>query len=78
MNEFANTFGKVLHRPSLFNIPKFAMKIVAGEVADYAVMSQRISVDKILNAGYKFKFTDLENSLKNIMNKKVNDNYLIN
>ena len=78
MTEFAKTFGKVLHRPSLFKIPKFAMKIVAGEVADYAVMSQRISVDKMLNAGYKFKFTDLENSLKNIMNKKVNDNYLIN
>ena len=66
MNEFANTFGEVLHRPSLFNIPKFAMKIVAGEVADYAVMSQRISVDKILNAGYKFKFENLEEALRDL------------
>ena len=69
MNEFARTFGKVLHRPSLFNIPKFAMKIVAGEVADYAVMSQRISVDKMLNAGYKFKFESLEEALSNLFNK---------
>ena len=66
MNEFAKTFGKILHRPSLFNIPKFAMKIVAGEVADYAVMSQRISVNKILNAGYKFKFENLEEALMNL------------
>ena len=69
MNEFAKTFGKVLHRPSLFKIPKFAMKIVAGEVADYAVMSQRTSVNKILNAGYKFKFESLEEALSNLFNK---------
>ena len=69
MNEFARTFGKVLHRPSLFKIPKFAMKIVAGEVADYAVMSQRISVNKVLNAGYKFKFESLEEALSNLFNK---------
>jgi len=67
MNEFARTFGKVLHRPSLFNIPKFAMKMVAGEVADYAVMSQRISVDKILNAGYKFKYGNLEKALRDLL-----------
>ena len=69
VNEFARTFGKVLHRPSLFKIPKFAMKIVAGEVADYAVMSQRISVNKVLNAGYKFKFESLEEALSNLFNK---------
>lgn len=69
MNEFAKTFGKVLHRPSIFKIPKFAMKIVAGEVADYAVMSQRISVEKIIEAGYKYKFTKLDYALQEIMNK---------
>ena len=67
MKEFARTFGKVLHRPSLLNIPKFAMKIVAGEVAEYAVMSQRISVDKLLNAGYKFNFEKLEEALRDIL-----------
>jgi uncharacterized protein (TIGR01777 family) len=66
MNEFAKVFGKVIHRPSIFPIPKFAMKIVAGEVADYAVMSQRISVEKLLTAGYKFKFEDLEQALRDI------------
>ena len=69
MNEFARTFGKVLHRPSLSNIPKIAMKIVAGEVADYAVMSQRISANKILNAGYKFKFENLEEALRDLLVK---------
>jgi hypothetical protein len=68
MKEFAKTFGKVLRRPSIFPIPKLAMKVVAGEIADYAVMSQRISVEKILNAGYKFKFENLEETLRDLLN----------
>jgi uncharacterized protein (TIGR01777 family) len=67
MEEFAKTFGRVLRRPSILPIPKLAMKIVAGEVADYAVMSQRISVEKILNTGYQFKFEDLEEALKDLL-----------
>ena len=67
MKEFAKTFGKVLHRPSIFPIPKFAMKIVAGEVAEYAVMSQRTSVKKIIDAGHKFKFKNLEIALSDLL-----------
>jgi len=67
MKEFAKTFGKVLNRPSLFPVPKFAMKIATGEVAEYAVMSQRTSVEKILNAGYKFKFEKLEGALRDLL-----------
>ena len=67
MKEFARTFGKVLNRPSIFPIPKFAMKIVAGEVADYAVMSQRTSVEKIIKYGYKFKFENLEEALRDLL-----------
>lgn len=67
MKEFGKTLGKVMKRPSLFPVPKFAMKIAAGEVADYAVMSQRTSVEKILNADYKFKFEDLEEALRNLL-----------
>ena len=45
------------------------MKIAAGEVAKYAVMSQRTSADKILNAGYKFKFENLEEALRDLLAK---------
>lgn len=69
MNEFAKTLSKVLNRPSIFPVPKFLMKIVAGEVADYAVMSQRVSVEKILNSGYEFKFENLEETLRNLLKK---------
>ena len=67
MKEFAKQFGKVLNRPSLFPVPKFALKLVAGELGEYAVMSQRTSVEKILNAGYKFKFENLKEALRDIL-----------
>ena len=67
MKEFARIFGQVLNRLSIFPIPKLAMKIVAGEVADYAVMSQRTSVEKIIDAGYKFKFENLEKALNELL-----------
>jgi uncharacterized protein (TIGR01777 family) len=67
MKEFARTFGRILKRPSLFPVPKFAMKILAGEVADYAVMSQRTSVEKIINIGYNFKFENLEEALRDLL-----------
>jgi uncharacterized protein len=67
MKEFAKVFGNVVNRPSIFPIPKFVMRIVAGEVSDYAVMSQRTSVEKIINAGYKFKFENLKEALRNLL-----------
>jgi len=67
MKDFAKTLGKVLKRPSIFPVPKFIMKIAAGEVAEYAVMSQRTSVEKIIDAGYKFKFENLDEALRDLL-----------
>ena len=71
MRQFAKALGKNLSRPSLFPVPKFALKIAVGELGDYAVMSQRTSVDKILKAGYKFKFENLEGALRDLLVQDV-------
>lgn len=67
MKEFAKTLGKILRRPSIFPVPKLIMKIAAGEIAEYIVMSQRTSVEKILSSGYKFKFGNLEDALRDLL-----------
>ena len=67
MNEFAQTLGKALNRPSLFPVPKFMLRIVVGEAAEIITASQRIDVKKLLNSGYKFKFEKLENALKDLI-----------
>ena len=67
MKEFAKTFGNVLNRPSLLPVPKFALKLVVGELGEYAVMSQRTSVEKIIQSGYKFQFENLEEALRDLL-----------
>ena len=70
MKEFAKTLGKALHRPSIFPVPKFVLKIVVGEAAEVVTASQKVDAQKILNSGYKFKFPDLYNAFQNLLNKK--------
>jgi uncharacterized protein (TIGR01777 family) len=67
MKEFANTLGKVLHRPSLFPVPKFLLKLVVGEAAEVVTASQKVDVNKLLNSGYRFKFDYLNKALMNLL-----------
>jgi hypothetical protein len=67
MREFANTLGKVLKRPALFPVPKFILRLVVGEAGEVVTASQRVSVEKLLKSGYKFRFEKLEDALKNLL-----------
>lgn len=69
MKDFSRTLGKTINRPSYINVPKFALRIISGQIADTAVSGQQISVEKLLKAGYQFKFNELEGALKNLLNK---------
>jgi hypothetical protein len=67
MREFGNTLGKVLKRPALFPVPKFILRMVAGEAAKVVTASQKIDVNKLLDSGYKFKFEKLEDTLIDLL-----------
>jgi uncharacterized protein (TIGR01777 family) len=69
MKQFAKTLGRVLHRPSFLPIPKFAIRILKGELGNYTTHSQRVVMDKLLNSGYKFKFENLEDALSDLLKK---------
>ncbi len=69
MNKFAKTLGKILHRPSLFKVPLFALRIVIGEAAEAVVASQRVVPLKLLESGFKFEYENLEPALKDLLKK---------
>jgi len=68
MKDFANTLGRALNRPSLFPVPKFALKLVVGEAAEVVTASQKVDVQKLLNEGFRFKFENLEEALRDLLN----------
>ncbi len=69
MKVFAKTLGRVLQRPSFLPIPKFVIKILKGELGNYVTDSQRVVTEKLLRSGYKFKFENLDEALRDLLKK---------
>jgi hypothetical protein len=65
--QFGKVAGKVLGRPSLFPTPGFALKLALGEKATLVLDGQRAIPNRLLEAGYKFTFTNLEKALKDLI-----------
>jgi hypothetical protein len=67
MSEFAKTLGKILNRPSIFNVPEFVLKILVGEAASTIVSSQRVVPQKLIDHAFKFKFENLDEALRDLL-----------
>ncbi|MHA1570053.1 MAG: DUF1731 domain-containing protein, partial [Alphaproteobacteria bacterium] len=66
--EFARALGKALGRPSFMPTPAFMLKLVFGEMAEELLLSgQRAVPRKLLNAGFKFQYTDLQKALADVL-----------
>lgn len=67
-NVFSSILGRVLRRPALMPAPAFVLKMMLGEMAKELLLSgQRVMPTKILDAGYDFQYTELENALRDIV-----------
>lgn len=62
--------AKQLKRPSFFRIPEFAMKLFIGEAAEELLLvSQKMTANKLLASGFRFRFPDLDSSIKWVISK---------
>lgn len=67
-SEFAKTLAKVLSRPACMPAPAFAMKMLLGEMAGPLLLaSTRVTTSRLLSSGYRFRFTSLDESLRNLL-----------
>ena len=60
----AKTLGKPLFLP---NIPKFAMKLILGEMHQILFSSQHVSCRKLLDENFQFKFASLDKALNDLL-----------
>jgi len=67
MGELARTMGSVLNRPSFFKVPEFLVRLVLGEAADPVTDSLRVYPARLTEAGFKFRYDDLELALADIL-----------
>jgi hypothetical protein len=68
--ELTQVIAKVLKKPLLLPpVPGFVLKIMLGEMADMILNGSKVSSKKIQAADFKFKFTDLEMTVSDLLKK---------
>lgn len=66
--DFTRTLARVIRRPALFPVPRFALRIIMGEAAgEMALPSTRVYPMKLATNGYEFLHSDLEKALYHIL-----------
>ena len=69
--EFMRTLAQVMGKPFFFPaIPSVVLKLLYGKMSDILLYGSRISAEKIISAGYEFKFPGLANALKDLFIKR--------
>jgi len=69
--EFMRTLAQVMGKPFFFPaIPSVVLKLLFGKMSDILLYGSRISAEKIISAGYEFKFPGLANALKDLFIKR--------
>jgi uncharacterized protein len=65
--EFSRTLGRVLRRPALAPVPRFAIRTLYGEMADIVAEGQRAVPRRTLELGYAFRHAELEPALRDAL-----------
>lgn len=63
---FTKELGRQMHRPAFLFIPGFILKILYGDAAVLLTTSPEVSAQKITHAGFKFRYPDISEALKEI------------
>ncbi len=61
--EFTRALGEILHRPTLFRVPAFALRLLFGEMATVLLEGQRAIPRRLLDEGYTFRYEDVRSAL---------------
>ena len=64
---FAQTLAKTLHRPAFLPAPAWILKPLLGEMSELLLGSQRVIPKRMLDAGYQFKFAELDVVLDQVL-----------
>ena len=68
---FTEALAAALHRPSLFAVPSFVLRLGLGEMADLLLGSARVIPEGATATGYQFKFPLLRNALANLFSDQI-------
>jgi NAD dependent epimerase/dehydratase family enzyme len=56
-----------LHRPAIFPVPAFALKLALGEMSEMVLASQRVLPTVAKSSGFRFQYPELQAALDNLL-----------
>jgi hypothetical protein len=65
--DFTRELARAVHRPAVFPVPKFALKLLFGQMSQVLLASQRAIPQAALRAGFEFRFPDLRSALADLL-----------
>lgn len=65
--EFAKALGRALKRPAILPVPAFVLKTALGEMSRLLLTGQNAVPEKLLKAGYAFRFPYLDAALADVV-----------
>ncbi|MDR6878986.1 TIGR01777 family oxidoreductase [Bacillus sp. 3255] len=65
--QFGAALARALHRPNLFPLPAFVMKLVFGELSVLLLEGQKVLPHVLLQHGFSFSYTTVEAALADIV-----------
>jgi uncharacterized protein (TIGR01777 family) len=67
--DFTQTLARVIHRPAIFPVPAFGLKLLFGEMSEILLASQRVLPAAAEAAGFKWRFPELGGALEDLLGK---------
>lgn len=64
--EFAQALGRSLNRPAKLPLPPFVVELMLGEGAELLLEGQRVYPQRLMQAGFEFKYPELDQALEQI------------
>ena len=68
--EFTKAMGKALHRPAIFPVPPFALRMKFGEGAAILLEGSLVYPKRLLDAGFSFLYPNIDQALEAIVHRK--------
>ncbi len=65
--EFTKALGRALHRPTVFPVPAFALRLLFGEMSEILLASQRAVPEAAVAAGFEFRYPEISAALIQIL-----------
>ena len=65
--EFTDAVARAVHRPAIFPVPAFALRVLFGELGTYMLDSARVVPKAALRGGFQFTYPQLQPTLDTLL-----------